>query len=127
MLGLVYCNLGDYHKALDCHFKALHIKEKFLGKEHPETAVSYNNLAEVYRKQRKFKKALEYYSKVVGICTKKPNDNYTKIATVLNNIGLTYYELDNTSEALKYYMIAASVNEKTYGKEHVNPLRRKLR
>ena len=57
------------------------------------------------------------------ICTKKPNDNFTKIATVLNNIGLTYYELDKTSEALKYYMLAASVNEKTYGEEHVETAR----
>lgn len=37
------------------------LPEKVLGKEHPDTAASYNNIASVYQKQGEYKKA-------VGLC-----------------------------------------------------------
>jgi tetratricopeptide (TPR) repeat protein len=40
---------GEYQKALPLYQRALAINEKQLGPEHPETANSLNNLAELYR------------------------------------------------------------------------------
>lgn len=36
--------------------KSLSIREKVLEEEHPDTAASYNNLADVYQSQGKYKK-----------------------------------------------------------------------
>ena len=43
----VYNNQGNYEKALEYFGKALAIRERVLGTEHPDTAVTYNNIASV--------------------------------------------------------------------------------
>jgi tetratricopeptide (TPR) repeat protein len=50
---MVYYNQGDYEKALEWVQKALEIREKVLGKENPDTAMTYNNIAGVYKKPRR--------------------------------------------------------------------------
>jgi tetratricopeptide (TPR) repeat protein len=60
---LVYDNKGDYDIALEYYEKALVIREKILGKKHPDTANIYNNIAEVYRSQGNYNSALELYQK----------------------------------------------------------------
>ncbi len=40
--------MGQYQKAEPLYLKALKIREKVLGEEHPHTATSYNNLAGLY-------------------------------------------------------------------------------
>jgi hypothetical protein len=39
---------GDYRKALEYHEKSLKIRLKLLGEEHEHTAVSYNNIGNLY-------------------------------------------------------------------------------
>jgi hypothetical protein len=43
-------NQGQYTAAMPLAERALAIREKVLGKEHPDVARSLNNLAELYRK-----------------------------------------------------------------------------
>ncbi len=40
--------MGEYEKALEWYDRALKIREKVLGKEHPDTAITYHNIALVY-------------------------------------------------------------------------------
>ena len=59
------------------------VKEKVLGKEHPSTATSYNNIGLTYNKQGNYPKALEYYQKALNILEKvlgpdHPNTKKTK-------------------------------------------------
>jgi hypothetical protein len=42
-----YRNQGKLNKAIECGEKALRIKIKVLGEEHPDVALSYNNLGNV--------------------------------------------------------------------------------
>ena len=63
----MYDRQGDYAKALEYYFKDLKISEKVLGKEHPDTATSYNNIAWVYRAQEQYALSLEYYTKALRI------------------------------------------------------------
>lgn len=51
--------------------KSLYISESVLGEEHPDTAVSYNNLAVLYRSQGKYKAALDYYVRAYKIFKNK--------------------------------------------------------
>jgi tetratricopeptide (TPR) repeat protein len=43
------------------------IREKVLGKEHPHTATTYNNIAEVYDNQGDHPRALEWFHKALAI------------------------------------------------------------
>jgi len=60
--------------------KALAIDEKVLGKDHPDTATTYDNTAGVYDDQGDNAKALEWYQKALDIREKKlgPDHPYTK-------------------------------------------------
>jgi tetratricopeptide (TPR) repeat protein len=76
----VYCEQGDYAKALEYCGKALAISERVLGPEHPDTVTMYNNIAGVYRTQGDYAKALEYYRKanVVFLSVFGENHPYTQ-------------------------------------------------
>ena len=65
--------LGKYEEAENMHRQALELRETVLGKEHPDTLTSMNNLATVLRREGKYKKseqmhrqALELREKVLG-------------------------------------------------------------
>jgi len=45
------------------HLRTLTIREKVLGKEHPNTAKTYNNIATVYYHQDEYNIAMEWYKK----------------------------------------------------------------
>jgi tetratricopeptide (TPR) repeat protein len=47
-LAGLYRLMGAYEKAKPLYLKALKIREKLLGEEHPNTATTYNNLAGLY-------------------------------------------------------------------------------
>ena len=113
-----YLFIGEYGNALQCAQKALEIREKVLGKEHPDTATIYNNLAFVYRHQGNYAKALEMYQKALAICEKVLGKEHPNTATTYNNIAVVYSKQGLFNEALKYYEKALYVREKALGKEH---------
>ena len=63
----VYEDQGDYEKAQEYYGKALAIRERVLGTEHPSTATTYNNMAGVFRAQGDYAKAKVYYEKALEV------------------------------------------------------------
>ena len=53
--------IASYEKALPLYQRALNIREKFLGPEHPDTATSLNNLASLYASMSEYAKAEPLY------------------------------------------------------------------
>ena len=62
--------MGDYAKAEPLYQRALKIREKALGPEHPETAASLNNLAQLYREMGDYAKAEPLYQRALKILGK---------------------------------------------------------
>jgi len=62
----VYTMQGDYSKALEWHGRALAGREKSLGKDHPDTLNTVNNMALVYENQGGYGKALEWYGRALA-------------------------------------------------------------
>ena len=67
---------GDYAEALSWYGKALIIREEKLGKEHPDTATVYNNIAGAYLRMGKEKQALTYYEKAYAILRRKLGETH---------------------------------------------------
>ena len=86
-IGLVYDNLCIYDKSLDYNFKALAVREKVLGLEHPSTAMSYNNIGVVYHALGDYDKSLEYHFKALSVFEKVFGAEHPNAATSYNNIG----------------------------------------
>jgi len=66
--------------------KSFIIREKALGKEHPDTATAYNNIASVYLYQRDYPKALEWYQKSLVIYEKILGKKHPLTINTHNNI-----------------------------------------
>jgi pentatricopeptide repeat protein len=69
-MASVYSAQGNYEDALEYDEKSREIREKVLGKGHPSTAITYNNMAGVYANQGEYETALEYYRKAYTIFLK---------------------------------------------------------
>jgi len=119
-LGKGFGEFADYVKALEYYQKALSIFEKVLGKEHPSTATTYNNIAGVYYKQGDYVKVLEYYQKALSIAEKVLGNKHPSTATTYNNIGEIYRNQGDYDKAFEYYQKALFIVEKVLGKEHPN-------
>ena len=66
-LALLYRNQGKYEQAEPLYQRALAIRERVLGAEHPDTARSLNNLALLYRNQGKDEQAEPLYQRALAI------------------------------------------------------------
>ena len=62
--------MGAYDQALPLYRRALKIREKVLGPEHPDTATSLNNLAMLYQAMGAYEQALPLYQRTLKIIEK---------------------------------------------------------
>ena len=82
----VYKTQGEYTKALEFREKALAIRERVLGTEHPNTAATYNNMASVHRAKGDYEKALEYYKKANAVFRSVVGENHPRTQSTSLNI-----------------------------------------
>jgi len=111
-------DLANYPQALEWYFKASAIREKVLGLEHTDTAISYNNIGVVYDNQSEYDNALEWYFKALAIYEKILGLEHPNTATSYNNIGMVYYRQGDYDNALQWYFKALPIREKVLGLEH---------
>ena len=111
-------HLGNYPKALECYYKALAIREKFLGNEHPDTASTYNDIAVVYSSQGDYSKALEWYYRALAVREKMLGKEHPDTAATYNNIAIVYTNQGNYSKALECSQKALASWKRILGKEH---------
>ena len=113
-----YYQDGNYPKALEFYTKALDIREKVLGKDHPDTANNYNNIGLVYSNMGNYSKALEFYTKALNIYEKVLGKDHPSTAVGYNNIGYLYSDIGDYPKALEFYAKALNIYEKVLGKDH---------
>jgi len=70
--------------------KALAIRERILGAEHPDTAQTYNNIAAVYVDQGEYAVALKWFKKAYHAVKKILGDNHPDTIIFYQNIKYTY-------------------------------------
>ena len=71
--------------------KALGIREKVLGKEHPDVAQSLNNLAALYESQGNYGKAEPLYVRSLAILEKVLGKEHPSVATLGRERGFDSY------------------------------------
>ena len=77
-IGNAYHSQGNFAQAMECHKKALHIRRKVFGEEHPDVAMSYGNVGIVYYSQGDYVKALENLQKALDIMTKALGEEHLR-------------------------------------------------
>ena len=117
--GFLY-DYGLYKDAEAIYLRQIAIAEELYGKEHENTATSYNNIGLVYDEKGDYGKALEYHQKALTIREKVLGTEHPDTASTYNNIGWVYREQGEYAKALDYYTKAYQIRKKKLGDDHPN-------
>jgi tetratricopeptide (TPR) repeat protein len=101
--------MGAYAKAEPLYQRALAIIEKALGPEHPDTAVSLNNLAFLYDEIGAYGKAEPLYQRALAIREKALGPEHPDTAQSLNNLAMVYHDLGAYAKAEPLYQRAFAI------------------
>jgi tetratricopeptide (TPR) repeat protein len=110
--------IADYRGALPYSERALAIRQKVLGAEHPDTALSLNNLGLLLKDLGDYPGARSYYERALRIRTEVLGEEHPDTAPSLNNLGLLLRAQGNLAGARPYYERALRINEQVLGEEH---------
>lgn len=111
-------NYGLYKEAEPIHLRLIDLREKLYGKDHADTATSYNNLGVVYNSQGNYDKALKYLGKALDIRERVSGIDHLDTAQSYNNIGFVYYDQGDYDKALEYLRKALEIHKRLLGPDH---------
>ena len=109
---------GSYAEAIPLAEQALAIRETALGTDHPDTANSLNNLAELYRVQGRYGEAEPLHQQALAIRETVLGTDHPDTATSLNNLAGLYQSQGRYGEAEPLYQRALDINETAIGTDH---------
>ncbi len=89
-----------------------------MGPDHPDTATSLNNLAELYKSQGKYIEAEPLYQRAIAIDEKALGPEHPGLATDLNNLAGLYWAQGKYAEAVPLYQRALAICEHELGASH---------
>ncbi len=109
---------GKYTTAIPLAERALALREKILGKLHPDVATSLNNLALLYDAQGNYQQAEQLYQRSLAILEKILGKEHRNIATSLNNLATLYRAQGKYSQVEPLLQRSLAILEKVLGNEH---------
>ncbi len=89
----------SFAEAEPLYQRALAMKEKLLGKHHPDVAMTLNNLAVFYKSQGRFNDAEPLYQRSLLIFEKTFGANHPKVATCLLNYASLLRKMNRPDKA----------------------------
>ena len=118
--GFYLAERARYAEAEPLYQRALAIREQHLGPLHPDTAISLNNLAELYDTQGKSGQAEPLYVRALAIFEQLLGPLHPNTAQSLNNLADLYETQGKYERAEPLYQRALAINEQQLGPEHPN-------
>jgi tetratricopeptide (TPR) repeat protein/CHAT domain-containing protein len=109
---------GRYKQALPLAQKALQIRYKNLGPEHPETALSLTSLGMLYQEIGSSDEALPLLERALKIRYKALGPSHPETAASLNNLAELYRLTGSPDKALPLLERALRLRERILGPEH---------
>jgi tetratricopeptide (TPR) repeat protein len=89
---------GKYEQAEPLYQRVLAIYEQQLGSQHPDTATSLNNLAELYYSQGKYEQAEPLYQRALLICEQRLGSQHPLTQLVRRNYARLLQEMEGRQE-----------------------------
>lgn len=116
--GCLFTNKYMFDQACQNLSKALQIREQVLGEQHPDTATSLSNLANMYYGQGRYAEAGPLYLRALAIRKKVLGAEHPDMAASLNNLALLYLHQGKYAEAEPLHSRALQIREQVLGAEH---------
>jgi len=121
-LALTYRSLARYTEAEPLIRRAIEI-EKALGKDHPDLASGYRNLAGLLQDQGKYDQAEPLIRRAIEIDEKALGKDHPNLASDYNNLAGLLQAQGKYDQAEPLIRRAIEISEKTLGKDHPNVAR----
>jgi len=116
--GEYFHGRAAYSQAAPLLRDALAISVKVLGPEHPDTAISLNNLANVLRAQDDLAEARPLSERALAISEKVLGPEHPDTAISLTNLANLLWSQGDLVGARPLYERALAIREKAFGPEH---------
>src|SRR6266545_2289363 len=111
-------NSGRYDEALPHFERALEIRERRLGPDHPDVSQAISGLATLHYYKGEYSKAEPLYQRALAIRKKSLGPEHPDVAASLNNLANLYSNLGDYAKAKPLYQRALAIREKSLGPEH---------
>ncbi len=105
-------------QAISQAYRALAIRENYLGKEHLEVAEVVNHLAEIHANNGEYAKAEPLYQRVLTIREKAWGAEHPEVANALSNLGLLYINASNYTKSEPFLRRTLEIRRKLFGEQH---------
>jgi tetratricopeptide (TPR) repeat protein len=116
--GLYCFERAQYAESVALFKRSLAIRERVLGSEHPEVAMSLSNLAALYDHQGRYEEAEPLFKRALDIRERAPEPDHLDVALILNNLAGFYDHQSRYAEAEPLYERSLSIRERALGSEH---------
>jgi tetratricopeptide (TPR) repeat protein len=113
-----HCALGAYAQARPLYQRALALKERTFGNDHPETALSLNDLALLLQDQGDLAGARQLQERALAIREQTRGRDHPDTAESLNNLALLLKAQGELAAARPPAERALAIYEKVFGEEH---------
>jgi tetratricopeptide (TPR) repeat protein len=113
---------ADYPTAEPLFQRALAIREKALGPDHPDAATSLNNLAELYRSQGRYQESEPLYQRALAIREKALGPDHRDTLATRSNIAKWTGQTGQAREALRMFQELLPDTERVLGPDHQDTL-----
>ena len=115
-LAVLHGKRGKYKDAEPLCKRALKIREKVLGPDHPDVAKQLNNLALLCQNQGKYDEVELYYKRSLEIYEAKLGPDDPNVAKTKNNLSSAYLKQGKYKEAEQLYKeILTRAHEHAFG------------
>ncbi|HEX8703798.1 MAG TPA: serine/threonine-protein kinase [Myxococcaceae bacterium] len=116
--GILLSVQGRYEEARQQYERAVALREKVLGPEHPVVTPSLNNLGNVLEEMGRYEESRRMHERVLAIREKVLGPQHPDMASALGNLGNVLTSLGRYEEALAKHERALAVREQALGAEH---------
>jgi tetratricopeptide (TPR) repeat protein len=116
--GSMYFDEAKYAQALDLGRRALDIRQRTLGPDHPLVAESLRDLADVSLEQARYDDAADYDQRALDILQRSLGPDHPSVARVLINLGGVLRTQGSYDEALATYRRAQTILARSFGPDH---------
>ncbi|NUO00445.1 MAG: tetratricopeptide repeat protein [Saprospiraceae bacterium] len=116
--GCLYCQTrgliksGKYQRALAFQLKVVALEEKIYLPDHPNLAVSYYDLAQIYSHLGEHPKAVDLCVKATAIFEKNLSPDHLELAIGYGNLALAYSMLEDYAKALEFNLKTLDIHKK---------------
>ncbi len=109
---------GEYARAEDSARQLVAEASRLFGEDHPDTATSFNVIADAQLRQGKYADAQKNFTAALGIYEKRRGAEHVDTAAALNNLALVLEKLGDYASAESLLRRSLRILEKALGNEH---------